>query len=96
MGFLKDRLVGDYKGHAFEVRADNDIWRGLPYKLFIDGEEVANAQNFLKIPTERTLEAQVELDGEERKVVLVVKQRMLRADFNLSVDGETIPLTVVE
>ena len=95
MGFLSDKLVAEFEGSKIEVRADNHVLRGLIYKLFVNGTEVSEAQNFLKIPTERTLEADVELGGKSRHVVLAVKQRMLRADFTLTIDGEEITLEQV-
>jgi len=92
MGLLHEKLVAKYEGSTIEVRADNHILRGLIYKLFVDGAEVSEAQNFLKIPTERTLEADVVIGEKTRHVVVAVKQRMLRAEFALTVDGETLPL----
>jgi hypothetical protein len=95
MGFLGDKLVGEYEGSKIEVRAENHVLRGLIYKLFVDGEVVADAQNFFKIPTERTLEGDVMIGGARRHLVLVVHQRMLRADYALTVDGESVDLSQI-
>ncbi|MBI2894540.1 MAG: hypothetical protein HYY06_13390 [Deltaproteobacteria bacterium] len=95
MGLLGDKLVGEHDGHRFEVRADNQILRGLTYSVFVDGQEIGDAQNFLKIPTERRIEADVELDGARRKLVLLVKQQMLRTDFELTLDGAEVSLTAI-
>ena len=95
MGLLSDRLIADYEGTAIEVRADNHVLRGLIYKLFVDGAEVSEAQNFLKIPTERTLEADVALGGTKRHIVVEVKQRFASADFAMTIDGESIPMKIV-
>ncbi len=96
MGILKERLRGEFAGHTLEVRADNHILKGLLYKLFVDDEEVANAQNLLKLPSHRTLRAEVRLDGRSRDVVLEVHQRMLSVEFELTIDGQRVPLEVVE
>jgi len=96
MGFLKEKLVTNVGGHAIEIRGQNDVLRGLIYKLFIDGEEVANAQNFLKTPTERTLEAKVTFDGTEHQIVVEVKQRMLTTEYAMTVDGESMALERVD
>jgi uncharacterized protein YacL (UPF0231 family) len=95
MGFLNDRLTAKLGDHTIDIKADNHVLRGLIYKLFVDDEELDEAQNFLKIPGERTLEARITLDGAERHIVVEVKQRMLRTEFSLLVDGEEIPTKVI-
>jgi hypothetical protein len=96
MGFLNDKLVANYGQHRIEVRADNDMLRGLLYTLFVDGKEVADARNLLKIPSKRRLEATVELSGKPRTVVVDVTQRILSTAFELRVDDEVVSLTEVE
>jgi len=94
--FLHDKLAAKLGSHTLEVRADNHILRGLIYKLLVDGEEVAGSENFFKIPTQRTLEARVYVDGTERRTAVSVKQRMFSADYSLTVDGELVPLEPVK
>ena len=96
MGFLSEKRVAKLGSHTIEVRAANHILRGLIYKLFFDGEEVAGEQNFFKIPTQRSLEARVSIDGTERHIVVSVKQRMLSTDYSLTIDGESVPLEPVK
>ena len=92
MGFFSDKLQAKLGSHVIEVEGQNDILRGLIYKLSLDGEELARAQNFFKIPTRRSLEARVTVDGTERHIVVAVKQTLLSTDYALTLDGETLPL----
>jgi hypothetical protein len=55
------------------MRGFNLIFSGLVYKLYFDGEEVAAAQNFWKIPTQRSLQAWVSVDGTTRHIIVSVK-----------------------
>jgi hypothetical protein len=43
VGILSEKRVARLGSHIIEVWANNHILRGLIYKLFIDGEEVARA-----------------------------------------------------
>jgi len=95
VGILSERRIAKLGSHTIEVRAKNHILRGLIYSLFFDGEQVASAQNFWKIPTERSLEARLNVDGSERHVVVSVKQRWLSGEFSLTIDGEPMPLELV-
>ena len=92
MGFFSDKLVAYVEGTTVEVRAVNRVLGGLIYTLFVGGKQVAQARNFFKIPTERRLEADVDVGGGRRRFVLTVKQRILRTDYSLSVDGQAVPL----
>jgi len=96
MGILSERLGTRLGDHRIEVRADNHVMRGLIYKLYLDGEELANAQNFLKIPTKRRLEAHVDVDGSKRHIVVSIEQHMLSCDFSMTIDGVDAPLLVEE
>jgi hypothetical protein len=96
MGFLSEMLRGEYRHHTIEVRGQNHVLKGLIYTLFVDGLELGHASNFLKLPGHRTIDAQVQLDGKERHLVVEVHQRMLRTEYALTVDGEPVPLTLVE
>ncbi len=95
MGLLKDRLVGEYEGSTIEVHADNHVLRGLVYTLHVDGEEVAEEQNTLKVPTERTLKADIQIGGASHHLVMVVRQRMLKTEYALTVDGQSVDLNTV-
>ncbi|NEP55894.1 MAG: hypothetical protein F6K31_02575 [Symploca sp. SIO2G7] len=96
MGFLRDKLVTKIGTHTIEVRGDNHVLRGLIYKLLIDGEEVASEQNFWKLPTKRRLEAQIDINGTQKNIVVLVKQQILSADFSMMLDSEPIQLKRVE
>ena len=92
MGILSDKQVANWGNHSLEVRACNFILRGLLYQVFIDGSEVARAQNFWKIPTQRRLDAQISLDGAEHHLVVWVTQRWLNCDFSAQLDGHALTL----
>lgn len=96
MGILSERRVGKLGRHTVEVRADNHLLRGHLYKLFFDVHEVASAHNFWKVPTQRSLEARVSVDGADRHIVVAVKQRWLTTDYALTIDGEPVPLEPVK
>ena len=96
MGFLSEKRVAKLRGHTVEVRGSNHLLRGLIYTLSFDGEEVAAAQNFWKVPTRRSLEARVSEDGTERHLVVSVRQQWLSTDYALAVDGESVPLEPVK
>jgi hypothetical protein len=96
VGFLSEKLVAKLGGHTVEVRGNNRILRGLIYGLYVDGGQVAEAQNFWKIPTRRSLEARVSVDGTERHLVLSVEQGWLSTGYALTVDGETVSLAPVK
>jgi hypothetical protein len=95
MGFLSERRGAKLGGHAIEVRGDNRILRGLVYGLYLDGERVAEAQNFWKIPTRRSLEARVRVDGAERHLAVSVEQGWLSTRYALTIDGEAVALEPV-
>jgi hypothetical protein len=92
MGFLSERRVAKLDGHTVEVRGDNRILRGLVYGLFFDGEQVAEGQNFWKVPTRRSLEARVSVDGAVRHLIVSVEQKWLSTGYALTIDGEAVPL----
>jgi hypothetical protein len=96
MGLLSERRVAKLDGHTVEVRGDNRILRGLIYGLFFDGEQVAEGQNFWKVPTRRRLEARVSVDGTERHLLVSVEQRWLSTGYALTIDGEAVPLKAVK
>ena len=96
MGFMSEQQVAKLGSHTIEVRGNNHILGGHIYRLFFDGQEVASAQNFWKIPTQRSLEARVSVDGAERHLVVSVKQRWLSTDYSLTIDGELVPLEPVK
>jgi hypothetical protein len=92
MGFLSERWVAKLDGHTIEVRGNNRILRGLVYGLYLDGALLAEAQNFWKVPTRRSLEARVTVDGAERHLVVSVEQGWLSTGYALTIDGEAVPL----
>jgi hypothetical protein len=94
MGILSEKRAAKLGEHTIEVLAKNHVWRGLTYTLFFDGVEVASARNFWKIPTRRTLEARVIVDGTERHIVVAVRQHWLWCEFILTVDGEALALAL--
>jgi hypothetical protein len=96
MGALRNKHVAKLGSRTIEVRGKNHILRGLIYTLLFDSEEAAFAQNFWKIPTRRSLEARVSVDGAERHIVVSVTQRMLSCDFSLTIDGGPVPLESVK
>jgi hypothetical protein len=92
MGFLREKRIANLASHVIEIRGFNLIFSGLVYKLYFDGEEVAAAQNFWKIPTQRSLEAWVSVDGMKRHIIVSVKQRWLSTEYALTIDGESLAL----
>jgi hypothetical protein len=96
MGFLSERRIAKLGGHTVEVRGNNRILRGLVYGLFFDGERVAEAANFWKVPSRRSLEARVSVDGAERHLIVSVEQGWLSTGYALTIDGEAVPLEVVK
>lgn len=95
MGFMSETLTAELDGHTIEVVGRNDILRGLLYTLSVDGTELVEAQNLLKLPTHKTLEATVNFDGIEHHLMVEVKQGLLSTDYILSVDGKEMPLKKV-
>lgn len=95
MGFLKDVQKTNWCEHTIEVHSNNHFWNGIIYSLLIDGKEVARAENPWKIPTRRTLETRLMMQGREQQVVVEVQQRWLSVQFDLCIDGEPVPLQKV-
>jgi hypothetical protein len=96
MGFLTEKRIAKLGTHTIEVRGNNRILRGLVYGLYFDGEQVAEAQNFWKIPTRRSLEARISVDGAERHIVVSVEQGWMSTGYALTIDGEAMPLESVK
>ena len=96
MGLLSEKHSAELGDHTIEVLAKNHVWRGVVYTLFFDGVEVAAARNFWKIPTRRTLEARVIVDGTERHIVVAVRQHWLWCEFILAIDGEPLALELAK
>ena len=92
MGLLNEHLVAKHEGSTIEMRGVNHVLRGLIYKLFVDGTEVSEAQNFFKVPTERKLEAEVEIGGARRQIVVAVAQKMLHTEYTMTIDGAEVAL----